>query len=123
MEGASVGDAVTAVASTTERAGDFGVEIAGSMLAVVLAEGLKTFWAAYLSELEKKFAGKLADLTVDSVKRIFKSDLNGAGRDAVVNQIRTSIRKSGEFRHVSPGSLSSLVDAVPDSADFRDDIS
>src|SRR5580698_2803539 len=56
--GASLDHAISQITATNARAGDFGIEIAGSMAAVLLAEGLKTFWTAYLSELEKKLATK-----------------------------------------------------------------
>lgn len=119
--GASLHDATGSVIQTKTRAGDFGVEIAGSILAVVVTEGLKAFWGAYFDELRKKLGGKLADLTIDAVKRLFRKDLKGPDGSKVLNQICTSLQVSGQSRGLSPETLKPLMDRVSTSIDLPED--
>lgn len=52
-----------------KQAGDFGMEIMGPMLLSALLEAGKMLWSLYLKKLEEKGAAKLADATVEGVKK------------------------------------------------------
>jgi len=115
--GSTMDDAIASVTGASTRAGDFGVEIAGSMLAVALAEGLKTFWTAYLNELAKKLAVKLADVTVDCTKRMFVGDLRSENRSAVLGKLRACLGASAALRELPPESLDAVITAAVSDSD------
>ena len=94
-KGANLDDAIADVTKTNARAGDFGVEIAGSMIAVLLADALKAFWSAYVAELEKKLATKAVDLTFERVAGFFKSQALGPERDVLIKDISARISQAG----------------------------
>ncbi|NUZ09091.1 hypothetical protein [Piscinibacter koreensis] len=111
-EGAGLDEALTAVTKHEARAGDFGVEVAGSLVAVAVVEGLKVFWGAYLKELEEKAGKWLADKTIDYLKSKFKSDVAGPGRAAISTKIKAAIQASAAKHNVTDADLAPTLAAI-----------
>jgi len=80
--GTPLSDGVVALERSDRRAGDFGMAIAGTLLAPVLVRMLKEFWDGYLKELEMETEGALAKKTVELAKHWFGANLIGK-RDSV----------------------------------------
>jgi hypothetical protein len=76
-QGTPLSEGMAALERPERRAGDFGMAIAGTLLAPVLVQILKEFWSGYLKELEKETEGALAKKTVDLAKHWFLSTLKG----------------------------------------------
>jgi hypothetical protein len=107
--GKSLNDAIAKVTATNARAGDFGIEIAGSMMAVLLAEGLKAFWSAYIGELEKKLATKAANLTFDRVVNAFKLQAHGPDRDDLIKSVSVGIAEAGAKLNLPQSDVEALT--------------
>ena len=114
--GSSIEEAARSLAATETRAGDFGVEIAGSMLAIVLAEGLKTFWSAYLKEAEERLGKQLAKVTIDYLKQVFRRDLSGPESGSLRQQIGSAVRKSCERHRVDFQSVEPVLAEISHAA-------
>ena len=80
--GTPLSEGMAALERPERRAGDFGMAIAGTLLAPVLVQILKEFWSGYLNALEKETEGALAKKTVDLAKQWFLTKLKG-NRDSV----------------------------------------
>jgi hypothetical protein len=111
-EGTDLEAALGAVTKHEARAGDFGVEVVGSLVAVALVEGLKTFWAAYLRELEEKAGTSLADKTLDYFKSKFRSATKGPESVAIGAKIKAAIEASAAKLKVPAGDLAPTLDAI-----------
>lgn len=106
--------AVAAVSTHSARPGDFGVEIASSMLAVMLVEALRTFWSAYLAKLQDKMVGQLADLTLERAKRLFVGELKGRDQNEIVGRIETALREEAARRELAADQVEALVAVLRD---------
>jgi hypothetical protein len=111
-DGADYQEAVNAVTAHDPHAGDFGVEIVGSMVAMAILEGLKVFWAAYITEVEKKAGKSLATATIDFVKDKFRKEMVGPERAAIETRMKNSIKNAAHRLKVSPNDLNSALDAI-----------
>ncbi|PTS88473.1 hypothetical protein DBR17_04475 [Sphingomonas sp. HMWF008] len=111
-EGTDLAGAIHAVTGHDPRAGDFGVEVVGSLVAMALLEGLKVFWAAYIKELEEKAGKSLADATLEFLKSKFKHDATGPGAPAIEAKIKGAISDAAAKLNVAAASLAPALDAV-----------
>jgi hypothetical protein len=111
-KGASFDDAVADVTKHDPRAGDFGVEVVGSLVAVALLNGLKAFWAAYAKELEEKAGKSLADITIDFIKARFRSDIAGPAKPRIEADLTKAVTASGANLGVQPAELQPALAAV-----------
>jgi hypothetical protein len=83
--GTPLADSLAALGSSERQAGDFGMEIAGALLAPLLVELLKEFWSAYVKKLAEKLGSKLADETTGGLKSLFLAALGKSGGDAAAD--------------------------------------
>ncbi|RNJ41803.1 hypothetical protein B5V01_21680 [Mesorhizobium erdmanii] len=111
-EGANLAEAIRAVGGHDPRAGDFGVEVVGSVVAIALLEGLKVFWAAYIKELEEKAGTSLADATLEFLKSKFKHDVAGPAAPAIEARIKSAISDAAAKVNIDPAALTPAFDAV-----------
>jgi len=113
-QGTPLSEGMAELGRTERRAGDFGMEIAGTLLAPVLVALLKEFWSGYLKELEKEAEGALAKKTVEVAKRWFlnalKSDRNNVPMETLAHKLEELVvaKKLGEEEKVR------LLDALSD---------
>ena len=120
-EGSDLPSAIHAVTGHDPRAGDFGVEVAGSLVAMALLEGLKTFWAAYTKEIEEKAGKSLADATVEFVKSKFKHDIASTAAPAIESKIKDSISDAATKLNIDPAAIAPALKAVgPTLAETKD---
>ncbi len=112
LEGADLDTALAAVTKHDPRSGDFGVEVAGSLVAVAVIEGLKVFWGAYLKELEEKGGKWLAGKTIDFLKSKFRSDAAGPDRAELEAKIKTAIQASASKLSVPDSDLAPSLAAL-----------
>jgi len=89
--GTPVSEALASLAKSKRQPGDFGMEIAGTLLAPVLVEFLKTFWASYLKTLAEDTAKAVATATTQSIKALFVSVLHKDKDGPVTADLRGGI--------------------------------
>ncbi len=111
-QGATFDEAVADVTSHDPRAGDFGVEVVGSLVAVAVLDGLKVFWASYLKQLQEKAGKSLADLTIDFIKSRFKSDVASAEKATIQADLTNAIAASGTKLGVNTENLRLTLGSV-----------
>lgn len=111
-EGTDLLGAIRAVTGHDPRAGDFGVEVVGSLVAMALLEGLKVFWAAYTKELEEKAGKSLADATVEFLKSKFKHDVAGPAAPAIETKIKGAISDAAAKLQIDTAAIAPALDAV-----------
>lgn len=75
--GKSLSEGIAALETPERRAGDFGMAIAGTLLAPVLVQILREFWTGYLKELEKEAEGAVAKKTIEFAKHWFFATVKG----------------------------------------------
>ena len=92
-QGTPLSEGMATLERPERRAGDFGMAIAGTLLAPVLVQILKEFWSGYLKELEKEAEGALAKKTVDLAKHWFLSTLKGDGDSVPVEKLAQKLEE------------------------------
>jgi hypothetical protein len=115
-EGASYKDAMRAVSKHDARAGDFGLEITGSMVAIALMEGLRVFWGAYIKKLEETAGDKAAVLTVDFIKRRFATEVKRTTDSETILAATRSIQEQATSMKIP----SSEVEPLTSAENFRE---
>lgn len=111
-QGTPFADAVADVTRHDARAGDFGIEVVGSLVAMALLDGLKVFWASYLKQLEEKAGKSLADMTLDFIKSRFRADVNGAASPAIEADVSKAVAASGTKLGIGPADMQPTLSAV-----------
>jgi hypothetical protein len=86
--GTPLSESIGALGSSQRQAGDFGMEIAGALLAPVVVELLKEFWSAYVKKLAGDLAGKLADASTSGLRSLFLSALARHDGDAAPDLVK-----------------------------------
>jgi hypothetical protein len=90
-QGTPVTSTLKSLAASNRQPGDFGMEIAGTLLAPVLLEFLKAFWASYLKSLAEKAGKAVADATTHNVKAWFISAIRPGKDDKVMADLQSGI--------------------------------
>jgi hypothetical protein len=109
--GTPLSESIDALGSSRRQAGDFGMEIAGALLAPVLVELLKEFWSAYVKKLAEDLAGKLADASTSGLKSLFLSALARDDGDAVPDLVKRVHRLAAD-KKISRQDADRLVAAL-----------
>lgn len=109
---ATYNEAISAVVQHDPRAGDFGIEITGSMVAIALLGGLKVFWTAYLKRLEEKAGKKLADLTVDFVKHHFGVEIESSQRATLTRELKQDVQREADRLKIPDVQINPTVQAL-----------
>ena len=91
QQGTTVMIALKSLAESKRQPGDFGMEIAGTLLAPVLIEFLKAFWASYLKRLAETAGKAVADATTKSVKVWFLAAIHKGKDDKVMADLQAGI--------------------------------
>jgi hypothetical protein len=108
-------DAVLRDIDRPERqAGDFGMEIAGTLMAPVLLGALRHFWSGYIAKLEDKAADNLADATIAGIKKLFAREITGPGKDALTAEIEAQVRSRAAARGIESAEVDKLVSLLRD---------
>lgn len=111
-EGGDLAGAIKGVTGHDPRAGDFGIEVLGSLVAMALIEGLKVFWAAYIKELEEKAGKSLANATLDYIKSLFKKDAIGPSASEIQAKMKGAIKDAAAKLNVDPAALDAALGAI-----------
>lgn len=111
MNGMPLSEALASVTTSKRQAGDFGMEIAGTLLAPVIVEFLKTFWASYLKTIAEQSGKSLAVATTEGVKRWFLSAIH-KDNDKVASDLRSGIADLATHGKVSPQEADRLIAAL-----------
>ena len=112
--GEPIADGIAALSQSERQAGDFGMEIAGTLLAPVLVQLLKDFWAGYLKKLGEGAGGALADATTKSVKAWFLSVLHKDGSQEILTQLQSRLDQLVARKKLSRKEATRLLDALAD---------
>lgn len=107
-EGSSFSEGLRSLTANSRRAGDFGMEIAGSLLAPVLVELLKSFWSEYLKKLAEDAGGSAAELTIDEAKRWFKHNVAPNPASKPLKELLQSIDDLVAANRISAGDADRL---------------
>ena len=111
-QGAPLIEAMKAVTKHDARAGDFGVEMVGSLVAMAVLEGLKVFWSAYIKELEEKAGKSLANATLEFIKSKFRADVSGPGKVAIEAKVTNAIAAAGTQLKIDSAEMAPVLTAV-----------
>ncbi|WMY75606.1 hypothetical protein RHD99_06570 [Buttiauxella selenatireducens] len=95
-----------------KKAGDFGMEIVGSLLIPVLIEASKGLWAAYLKKISEKAGAQLAELTYAQVAKLVNWLWTGEERSQAEIDFDRLLRVAGSRHGLSPEQVEALVIAV-----------
>jgi hypothetical protein len=112
--GTPLSEGVAALGRPERQAGDFGMAIAGTLLAPVLVEILKEFWSGYLKELEKETEGALAKKTVDIAKHWFLSSLKRGRNDGFLDQLERKLKELVAAKRLTEEEKVRLLNALRD---------
>lgn len=110
-EGQGLDRALADASKSERRPGDFGMEIAGSLLVPVLIEAGRQFWAIYIKKLAEKGADKLSEATIASLKRMVKKAWSGEDTE-VRDDLARLIRVAGEKQGLQAEAIEKLVSAI-----------
>jgi hypothetical protein len=111
-QGKSMADGLDALSHSERQAGDFGMEIAGTLLAPVLIELLKDFWSGYLKKLGESAGGALAEETTKGVKGWFLSILHKKQDDKVLRDLKTKVDQLAAERKLTGKEAARLLEAL-----------
>ena len=111
-QGTPVSEVLASIATAKRQPGDFGMEIAGTLLAPVLIEFLKTFWASYLKKLAEEAGSAAATATTKVIKARFVSALQKGESEPVMQALRSGIVDLAGRSKLSPEEAARLLSAV-----------
>jgi hypothetical protein len=103
---------IAALSQTERHAGDFGMEIAGTLLAPLLLQLLKDFWTGYLKKLGEGAGGVLAEVTTKVAKDRFLSMLHADPRQEVLAELQTRVDQMVARKKLSQKEATRLLDAL-----------
>lgn len=92
-----------------KRAGDFGMEIIGPLLIPVLIEAGKELWKLFIKKLGDKATDKLAEFTVEKVKKIAHSIWSGSENSVSVIEYEKLVRKAAKEQELSSEQTEKLI--------------
>jgi len=110
--GTTLEKAITDLRTMERRAGDFGMEIAGSMILPVLIAAASKLWSAYLSRLSEQAGVKLADYTLDQIKAIAKRIWRSDDTVVSVKEFELFVREAAGKEQLPPDQIDRLVKAL-----------
>lgn len=111
-QGVALSKSIASLSKTERRAGDFGMEIAGTLLAPVLVELLRDFWKEYLKKLAENTGDALADTTSKGIKTWFVSLLYKKEDDAALVQLEKRIEQLADNKKLTRKESSRLLEAL-----------
>ena len=103
---------ITEMRSMDRRPGDFGIEIAGTLLLPVLIEAAKQLWEAYVKRLSEKAGEALADYTIDGIKAVAKRTWNGEETFISVNEFEALVIQVAEKEGLSQKQTNGIIEAL-----------
>jgi hypothetical protein len=103
------------VPAPKKHAGDFGIEIVGSLLAPIVIGLLKDFWSGYLKKLSDKAEGDLADATVGKLKSVFAKSLADKNEDAYAI-LKSDLERLEKENKLTPKQAQSLLETLQSTA-------
>lgn len=111
-QGSTLSDGLAAISTSERQPGDFGMEIAGSLLAPILVELLKDFWSGYLKKLGENAGGALADSTTKRAKEWFLSLLHKKEDHSALSEIERKINQMAELKKLSKRETTRLLETL-----------
>ena len=111
-EGRSMADGLNSLSHSERQAGDFGMEIAGTLLAPVLVELLKDFWTGYFKKLGESAGGAAADATTERVKDWFLSILHKKEDDKVLADLRDKVERLAAQKKLTRKEAARLIETL-----------
>lgn len=111
-DGRSMTDGLASLSHSERQAGDFGMEIAGTLLAPVLVELLKDFWAGYFKKLGESAGGAVAEATTKRVKDWFLSILHKKEDDTVLTDLRDKVERLAAQKRLTQKEAARLLEAL-----------
>ena len=111
-QGKSLADGMAKLSVSERQPGDFGMEIAGTLLAPVVVELLKEFWSAYVKKLSDDTGGALADATTSRLKAWFVSTLGKKDDNGALADLETRIDHLAANKKLSRKEADSLLEAL-----------
>jgi len=113
-QGKPLADGLVTLSVPQRQAGDFGMEIAGTLLAPVVVELLKEFWSAYVKKLSDDTGGALADATTGKLKAWFISLLGKKDDNSALTDLAKRIDHLAASKKLSRKDADSLLEALRD---------
>jgi len=111
-QGKSMTDGLSSLMTSQRQAGDFGMEIAGTLLAPVLVELLKDFWSGYLKKVGESAGGAVAEATTKRVKDWFLSILHSKEDDKVLADLRRKVDRLAAQKKLTRKEAARLLEAL-----------
>jgi hypothetical protein len=111
-QGVPLSDGIVSLSKSERRAGDFGMEIAGTLLAPVLVELLKDFWKGYLKRLGEDAGAALEDATTKGIKGWFVALLHKKEDDAALAQLKEKINQLADKKKLTRKESLRLLEAL-----------
>jgi hypothetical protein len=111
-DGVPLSKALIAISTPEQRAGDFGMEIAGTLLAPILVELLKDFWSSYLKKLGETAGEALANATTGEVKKWFVSVMHGKDDGNALAELQGEVNQMAARKRLSPEEVARLLQAL-----------
>ena len=115
-QGTPLSLAVAALKKPERRAGDFGMEIAGTLLAPVVVELLKDFWSGYLKKLGESAGGAVAEATTSRAKAWFLSLLHKKEDRSALTELEKKVNQLADHKKLSRKEATRLLEALGNPA-------
>jgi hypothetical protein len=119
-QGTSVASAIKSLAESKRQPGDFGMEIAGTLLAPVLIQFLKAFWESYVKKLAEDAGKAVAETTTKGVKAWFMAAIHQGQDDKVMADLQKGIADLAERGKLSQQEAARLLTGLKSTALYQE---